>query len=604
MESYALGIDLGTTNSVAAYFVNNSPVVIPDKSGNYLTPSVVNLGQNNAYTVGETARSLFLSDPTNTFLLIKRLIGLDPRSSKGDTNDLIASLQFSVAEEEDRFVLKSTKTSRLIDCQEISARILMHLYESAQRYSPEISRDCVVTVPAYFNNRQRVATKDAVEIAGLNLLQLINEPTAAAIAYGLHTKANQASTVLVVDLGGGTFDISLVEKDEDDLFFVVATFGDSHLGGEDFTRLIADFLIAEAKLTISNLVADDTKVIAQFREQAERAKCTLSFDAETYIEVPFLPTTDGKHCEFGITLTQDQMAEICSPLVCRVKSCLDEFIKKEEVKGIVIDDVVLAGGASRLPLFQAAVHEATGLEPKSHLNPDLLIAQGAAICADMHRQGQPIQSLMSDVTPLTLGTDIIGDEFVKIIPANTSIPCSRTERFTTVEDYQESVFVDVYQGERIVASENINLGSFRLDGIEIAKAGLPNLDITYTIDIDGILSVSCIDLATQAARQITIQNSGALSRKQINAIKELALASHEKDLQVLRSNKEVRAQHDRLQELVRLAEKKLKYADMSELQNKAYESAISALGMRDVSFLDSDACVTLKDYLDSPSKSI
>ena len=602
MKSYALGIDLGTTNSVSAYVVNDSPVVIPDKSGNYLTPSIVNLGRNNVFTVGETAKSLSLSDPVNTFFLIKRLIGLDPRSSKEDTKELIASLQFQVSENDDRYTINSTISPRPLECQEISARILKHLHEAAQRYSPEISKDCVVTVPAYFNNRQRVATKDAVQIAGLNLLQLLNEPTAAAIAYGLHTKSKTTSNVLVVDLGGGTFDISLVEKDQDDLFFVVATYGDSHLGGEDFTRLITDFLISEAKLSLNKLVTEDPRVIAQFREQAERAKCALSFDKQTHIDVPFLPTTDGKYCQFSIELTQAKMAEICRPLIRRVKSCLQEFTKKEQVNGIVIDDVVLAGGASRLPLFQEAVQQATGLKPKAHLNPDLLIAQGAAICAEMYRQGKPIQSLMSDVTPLTLGTEVIGGEFVQIIPANTSIPCSRTKPFTTVEDYQEEVLINVYQGERLVASENISLGDFTLSGIEIAKAGMPQLEVTYTIDIDGILRASCIDLATKSTHQIRIQNTGALSRAKIKELKEIARTSREKDIVTLRNNKSALVKHDRLRDLVRLFEKKLQYADTSEQEQQAYEAALKAVRIRDESFIGSADYNILTGFLDKSSR--
>ena len=575
VANLTLGIDLGTTNSVVAYKKGEKVEVIPNKSGNFLTPSIVNVGNKGKFIVGESARNQSETDPQNTFVLIKRLLGINPQSAPEELKSLLNDIQFQVHELETSYKVSTPNSSRDFECQEISAQVLAELYAAAKKYDRSIGTGCVVTVPAYFNNRQRIATKEAVEIAGLNLLQLINEPTAAAIAYGLANDDGDDRDILVADLGGGTFDLSLVEKDKDGMFFIVASLGDSQLGGEDFTLLILDYLKEEALKQNEKMLIDQPGVVSQFRSMAEQLKCEVSIESVAKARIPFIPTSTGETCSFEIELSQSELDKLFEPLAERVKELMVRFLNLERVKESSIDEVVLVGGSSRLPIFKSVIQEVTGKTPKTDLNPDLLVAQGAAICADLHAQNKPIQTLMCDVTPLTLGTSIVGDEFVPVIPANTNIPCSREAVFTTVEDYQEYVDVEVYQGERLVASENIKLGEFRHDQIEIAEAGIPTLEETYSIDLDGILTVTSKDSVTGVIKEISIKDSGNLSPSRIEELKFLASLNKKKDAATLGENKLTQEKIFEIQKIIRIAEKKRGYMPMTQLEVDALAMAKS-----------------------------
>lgn len=517
----ALGIDLGTSNSVVAVMEGGSPTVIVNAEGARTTPSVVAF-KGEERLVGQIARRQGALNPENTIYSAKRFVGRR-YSEVADERTLVPYRVESGPNDAVRFQVSGRKVAP----EEISAMVLEKLVKDASAYLGEPIKDVVITVPAYFNDAQRQATKDAGRIAGLNVLRIINEPTAAALAYGLDSKANQS--ILVFDLGGGTFDVSILEVG-DGVFEVKATNGDTHLGGDNFDKRLVDWLAEEFKKDYGIDLRKDKQSLQRLTEAAEKAKVELSAVMETQISLPFITAdADGpKHLE--AKLTRAKFEDLIHDLVERLREPVNNALKDARMNNDDLDEVVLVGGSTRVPMVQQLVKELTGKQPNMGVNPDEVVAVGAAIQAAV-LTGEVKDVVLLDVTPLSLGVETMGGVMTTIIERNTTIPARRSEIFSTAEDNQPAVDIHVLQGERKMAQDNRTLGQFKLDGIPLAPRGLPQIEVTFDIDANGILKVSAQDKSSGKEQTVTISNSSNLDQAEIERMVEEAKKHSEGDQQ-------------------------------------------------------------------------
>ncbi|MEY4996571.1 MAG: chaperone protein DnaK [Actinomycetota bacterium] len=512
----AVGIDLGTTNSVVAVLEAGDPVVIPNSEGARTTPSIVAFSKTGEVLVGEVAKRQAITNPDRTFRSIKREMGTAWKSEDID--------------------------GKKYTPQEISARTLMKLKRDAEAYLGDTVTDAVITVPAYFDDAQRTATKEAGAIAGLNVLRIINEPTAAALAYGLD-KSSQDETILVFDLGGGTFDVSVLEIG-DGVFEVKSTHGDTHLGGDDWDQRIIDWLVQQFKAAHGVDLSQDRMALQRLKEAAEKAKIELSQTQQTQINLPFITATAEGPLHLDESLSRSKFQEMTADLVERCRVAFEKALKDAGLTKSQVNHVILVGGSTRMPAVQELVMSLTGKEPNKTVNPDEVVAVGAAVQAGVLK-GDVKDVLLLDVTPLSLGIETKGGVMTKLIERNTTIPTRRTEVFTTADDNQPSVEINVLQGEREMASYNTSLGKFQLVDLPPAPRGVPQIEVTFDIDANGIVHVSAKDRATNKEQSMTVTNSTSLSKDKIEEMIRDAEAHAEEDRR-RRDEAEVRNNADSL----------------------------------------------------------
>ncbi len=509
--SKIVGIDLGTTNSVLAVMEGGEATVVNTSEGGRLTPSVVAFNKNGERLVGQTAKRQATINPENTVFSVKRFIGrhFDDEETIEDRGRLPYPIEQGPQND---ILVRVPAKNRTYTPQEISAMILGKLKKDAEDYLGESVDKAVITVPAYFNDSQRQATKDAGRIAGLEVLRIINEPTAAALAYGLDKKEDE--TILVFDLGGGTFDVSILDVSEG-LIEVVATNGDTHLGGDDWDLAIVDWITSEFLRDQGIDLKSDRQALQRVREAAEKAKIELSNVMETEINLPFITANaDGpKHLQ--MTLSRSKFEQLTEDLLARVKEPVNRVLQDAKLKSGDLDEVVLVGGSTRMPMVQELVAELTGKEPNKTVNPDEVVSMGAALQGGV-LAGDVNDVLLLDVTPLSLGLETLGGVMTTLIPRNTTIPTRKSEIFSTAEDNQTAVDVHVLQGERPMATDNNTLGVFRLQGIPAAPRGIPQIEVTFDIDANGILNVTAQDRATGQSQAITITASTNLNESDID----------------------------------------------------------------------------------------
>ncbi|MFC1942038.1 molecular chaperone DnaK [Chloroflexota bacterium] len=510
-----IGIDLGTTNSAVAVMEAGEPVIIPNVEGGRTTPSIVAVNKAGERMVGQVAKRQAVTNPDNTVSSIKRLMGrkYDEPSVEYDRN--LLPFKITKASNNDAGVLMGGKE---YSPPEISAMILQKLKTDAESYLGETVTEAVITVPAYFNDSQRQATKDAGKIAGLEVLRIVNEPTAASLAYGLDKKHDE--TIAVYDLGGGTFDVSILELGEG-TFQVKSTNGDTHLGGDDFDQRIMDWLCAEFKKDQGIDLKQDKMALQRLREAAEKAKTELSTTQQTDVNLPFVTADANGPKHLNITLTRAKLEQLVMDLVEKTLEPCKHALSDAEKTGAQIDEVILVGGQTRMPLVQQKVQEFFGREPHKGVNPDEVVAIGAAIQAGVLK-GDVKDVLLLDVTPLTLGIETLGSVATPLIPRNTTIPTAKSQIFSTAADNQSGVEIHVLQGERPMASDNRTLGRFMLDGILPAPRGMPQVEVTFDIDANGILNVRAQDKGTGKEQKITITASSGLSKEDVQKMQKEA----------------------------------------------------------------------------------
>ncbi|MBD2424146.1 molecular chaperone DnaK [Cyanobium sp. FACHB-13342] len=560
-----VGIDLGTTNSCVAVMEGGKPTVIANAEGFRTTPSVVAYTKNQDQLVGQIAKRQAVMNPENTFYSVKRFIG----RRVDEVNEESKEVSYGVEKVGANVKVKCPVLNKQFAPEEVSAQVLRKLAEDAGKYLGETVTQAVITVPAYFNDSQRQATKDAGKIAGLEVLRIINEPTAAALAYGLDRKSNER--ILVFDLGGGTFDVSVLEVG-DGVFEVLSTSGDTHLGGDDFDKVIVDHLADSFKANEGIDLRQDKQALQRLTEAAEKAKIELSSATQSEINLPFITATPEGPKHLDLTLTRAKFEELASKLIDRCRVPVEQALKDAKLSSGELDEIVMVGGSTRIPAVLELVKRVTGKDPNQTVNPDEVVAVGAAIQGGV-LAGEVKDILLLDVTPLSLGVETLGGVMTKMITRNTTIPTKKTEVYSTAVDGQTNVEIHVLQGEREMASDNKSLGTFRLDGIPPAPRGVPQIEVTFDIDANGILSVTAKDKGSGKEQSISITGASTLSENEVEKMVKDAEANASVD-------KEKRERIDlknQAETLVYQAEKQLgELGDKVGAEDKAKVEASSA----------------------------
>ena len=565
--SKIIGIDLGTTNSCVSVMEGNEPVVIPNAEGKRTTPSVIAFVEGGEIKVGDPAKRQAVTNPTKTISSIKRFMGSKFSESKDD-----AKRSAYKVVKGDNDTSRVDIDGRLYTPQELSAMILQKMKKTAEDYLGTTVSEAVVTVPAYFNDAQRQATKEAGEISGLKVQRIINEPTAAALAYGLD-KSNKDQKIAVYDLGGGTFDISILELG-DGVFEVLSTNGDTRLGGDDFDEAIIQWMAFEYEEEEGVDLRKDPMALQRLKEAAEKAKIELSSSTQTEINLPYISATDAGPKHLVKTLTRSKFEQLCSDLVKRSMEPVKKALKDAGLNKSDIDEVILVGGSTRIPVIQNEVEKFFGKKPSKGVNPDEVVAVGAAIQGGV-LTGDVKDVLLLDVTPLSLGIETMGGVMTKLIESNTTIPSKKSQVFSTAADNQPSVEIHVLQGERSMAKDNKTIGRFHLDGIPPSPRGVPQIEVTFDIDANGIIQVTALDKATNKSQDIRIEASSGLTEEEIEKMKKEAEANAESD-------KKLKEEVDTLNSadaMIFQTESQLKeYGDkISDDKKKAIEDALETL---------------------------
>ncbi len=567
-----VGIDLGTTNSVVAVMEGGKPIVIANSEGSRTTPSVVSFTKDGERLVGQMARRQAVLNPDNTFYSVKRFIGRKHSELSAETK----RVPYTVRRDDlGNIKLRSPRLEKDFAPEEISAMVIRKLVDEASRYLGEPVTGAVITVPAYFNDSQRQATKDAGKIAGIEVKRILNEPTAASLAYGLDKKANKK--ILVFDLGGGTFDVSVLEV-SDGLFEVRATTGDTQLGGDDFDRQIVNYLAEEFLKTDGVDLRKERQALQRLTEASEKAKIELSTVGVTEINLPFITATADGPLHLETSLKRSQFERLSADLLERLQIPLDRVLRDAQINPRQIDEVVLVGGSTRIPAVQEMVERAIGKPPSQSVNPDEVVAIGAVVQAAI-LSGEIKDILLLDVTPLSLGIETSGGVVKRLIPRNTTIPCRKMELFTTAEDNQTSVEIHVIQGERDLAEYNKSLGRFKLSGLDPQARGMAQVDVTFDLNTDGILAVTATDRRTGVERRVTIKGASTLDEKEVQRMVTEAEKYADRD----RAKRERIEKLNRAENLVIGAERQLKELalnygyKLSYEQRKQIESSIKKL---------------------------